>query len=79
LLELAVNGALVLGIIVDRGFLMCGQIIQGGGEGVPLGLCRRLRGQKGYEALGRIITVMPLDKAMQLTNPAQRIDLDIEK
>ncbi len=55
------------------------KIIKGGREGVALGLWRRLLCQKRHEAFGCVVAIVPLDKAMQIADAAQRIDLDIEK
>ena len=79
LLELTVGGALVLRIIVDDRLIARGKIIESGGEGVAFRSRHGFFREERDKSLGRVVALVALDKAVQVTDIAQRIDLDIKK
>src|SRR5690349_18540251 len=78
-LELAIGGAFVLRIIVDDRLIAVGEIVEGGGEGVPLCSWRGFFCEEGDIPLARVVAIVTFYEAMEVANLAQRIDLDIEE
>jgi hypothetical protein len=79
LLELAVGGAFVLRIKIDRRIRVGGKVVERPGESVALCRRRRFFSEERDKPLGRIVPVPPLDKTMQVADIPQGIDLDVEE